>query len=185
MYLNNDYETFCVKVPRVFDWVNKSSVIKLKERINMRNKNLFNDFICCDFCLSSGEKSILWSSYGIERIGGSICINFNRGSDKRLSVFVNGEKQTDILEGNSFSATFEHLDLIEIQCNGTNDDSVSCCGDFKIMLHFHPNNECNVNLCNDIAVYLNYNDLMISVKSSVMLSAALSAARTTSSPSFT
>ncbi|MGE7112162.1 S-Ena type endospore appendage [Lysinibacillus sp. NPDC047702] len=150
MHLNKDHENHCVKVPRVFDWICKSTVIKLKEIIKMRNKNRFDDFICCDFCIPYGEKSTLWSSYGIKQIGGSICINFNMGNVKRLSVFVNGEKQAEIFEGGSFSATFKHLESIEVQCNRKNDDEGSCCGDLKIMLHFYPNDECNLNLFKDI-----------------------------------
>ena len=151
MQSNKNPTIHCVKVPRVLDWVNKSTVIKLKEIVHMEKKK-FDDLICCDFCIPCGEleRTILWTTYGISQIGGSICINFKRGYGNILSVFVNGEKQADVNEGSSFSATFTHLDSIEVQCNEKNVKADSCYGEFKIMFHFHPNDDCNLNSIKDI-----------------------------------
>lgn len=150
MHLNKDPDMHCIKVQRVLDWVNKSTVVKLKEIINMGNKNQFEDLICCDFCIPSGERSTLWSTYGINQIGGTICINFKRGNSKRLSVFINGEKQADVFEGSSFSATFKHLESIEIQCNEKDINTGSCCGEFKIMLHYYLYDDYNINSLENI-----------------------------------
>ena len=137
MQSNKNQTIHCVKVPRVLDWVNNSTVIKLKEIVHIKKKK-FDDLICCDFCVPCGEleRTILWTTYGISQIGGSICINFKRGYGNTLSVFINGEKQADVNEGSSFSATFTHLDSIEVQCNEKNVKADSCYGEFKIMFIF-------------------------------------------------
>ncbi len=151
MQLNENPTTHCLKVPKVFDQVNNSLVIKLKKIVHLKKKRL-DDLICCDFCIPCGEvgKSTLWTTYGLSQIGGSICINFKRGCGSSLAVFVNGEKQANINEGSSFSATFTHLDSIEVQCNGKSAQNDHCYGDFKLMLHFYQNDKCDLNSVNDI-----------------------------------
>lgn len=146
---NEKPSVHCVKVSKLYDWVNKSTVIKLKEIIQLDQKK-FDDVICCNFSVPSGEleRTILWTTYGINQIGGSICINFKSGHGNILSVFVNGEKQAEINEGSSFSATFTHLESIEVQCNGEN--TPSCHGEFKIMFHYHPSDDYKINSTRDI-----------------------------------
>ncbi|MGE7839152.1 S-Ena type endospore appendage [Lysinibacillus sp. NPDC093712] len=63
-------------------------VIKLREIIQLEQKK-FDDDICCDFSISSGEleRTILWTTYGMNQIGGSICINFKSGHGNIFSVF--------------------------------------------------------------------------------------------------
>ncbi|WP_409368557.1 DUF3992 domain-containing protein [Lysinibacillus sp. 38-6] len=141
----------CVKVPRVYDWLNKSTVIKLKETVQLEQKK-FDDFICCDFAIPSGqlERTNLWTTYGINQIGGSLCINFKSGYGNTLAVFVNDEKQAEIREGSSFSATFTHLESIEVQCDGKNVNSTSCRGEFQIMFHYHPNDDYQIYSPEDI-----------------------------------
>ncbi len=151
MQTNKNPTIHCVKVPRVLDWINNSIVIKLKEIVYL-DKKRFDDLICCDFCVPCGglERTILWTTYGISKIGGSICINLKSGCGNSISVFVNGEKQADINEGSSFSASFSHLDSIEVQCYGNNVKADSCHGEFKIMCHFHPNDNGAINSIKDI-----------------------------------
>lgn len=151
MQLNENPTTHCLKVLKVFDQVNNSLVINLKKTVHLKKKRL-DDLICCDFCIPCGEvgKSTLWTTYGLSQIGGSICINFKRGCGSSLAVFVNGEKQANINEGSSFSATFTHLDSIEVQCNGKSFQNDHCYGDFKLMLHFHQNDNCNLNSIKDV-----------------------------------
>ncbi|MEK4425724.1 DUF3992 domain-containing protein [Solibacillus sp. FSL K6-1523] len=141
----------CVKVPRVLDWITTSTVIKLKEKIQLDDTQL-HDLICCNFSVPCGEISptILWTTYGISQIGGTICINYYNGHGNPLTVFVNGEKQADVNEGNSFSGTFSHLSSIEVQCIENNGNIESCYGEFKIMFHFHPNDQNNFNSVQDI-----------------------------------
>lgn len=141
----------CVKVPRVLDWINTSTVIKFKEKILIDQIKL-HDLICCNFSIPCGElnPTTLWTTYGIRQIGGSICINYNRGHGNKLTVFVNGEKQADINEGNSFSGTFTHLHSIEVKCTEKNSNIESCFGEFKIMFHFHPNDRYSLTSVKDI-----------------------------------
>ncbi|UED81522.1 DUF3992 domain-containing protein [Lysinibacillus sp. CD3-6] len=145
---NEKPSVHCVKVSKIYDWVNNSTVIKLREMIQLEQKK-FDDYICCDFSVPSGqlERTILWTTYGINQIGGSICINFKSGYGNILSVFVNGEKQAEVNEGSSFSATFTHLDSIEVQCIG---NTPNCHGEFKIMFHYHPGNDYKLNSPRDI-----------------------------------
>ncbi|MEG0552903.1 MAG: DUF3992 domain-containing protein [Carnobacterium sp.] len=148
---NENTTIHCVKVPRVLDSINTSTVIKLKEKIQIDDIKL-HDFICCNFSIPCGElnPTTLWTTYGISRIGGSICIKHNSGHGNPLAVFVNGEKQADVNEGSSFSGTFSHLHSIEVRCNEKNVNTESCYGEFKIMFHFHPNDRCNFNSAEDI-----------------------------------
>ncbi|MGE7945976.1 DUF3992 domain-containing protein [Lysinibacillus sp. NPDC093688] len=151
MHSNNNLTVHCVKVPRVLDWISKSTVIKLKKFVHLE-KRTFDDLICCDFSVlcEEIERTMLWTTYGISQIGGSICINFKKGYGNVLSVFVNGEKLADVKEGKSFSGTFTHLESIEVQCNGENVEADSnCYGEFKIMLHFIADNY-KINSINDI-----------------------------------
>ncbi|MFJ7667525.1 DUF3992 domain-containing protein [Lysinibacillus sp. NPDC097195] len=141
----------CVKVPRVYDWLNKTTVLKLKQTVQLERKQ-FDDYICCDFAIPSGqvERTNLWTTYGINQIGGSLCINFKSGYDHTLVVFVNDEKQAEIREGSSFSATFTHLESIEVQCEGKSVNLTSCRGEFKIMFHYHPNGDYQLYSAKDI-----------------------------------
>lgn len=148
---NENATIHCVKVPKVLDWINTSTVIKLKEKVHIDEIKL-QDLICCNFSIPCGElnPTTLWTTYGISHIGGSICINYNRGHGNKLTVFVNGEKQADVNEGSSFSGTFTHLHSINVQCKEQNSNTESCYGEFKIMFHFYPNDRCNVTSIKDI-----------------------------------
>ncbi|MGE7021638.1 DUF3992 domain-containing protein [Solibacillus cecembensis] len=141
----------CVKVPRVLDWINTSTVIKLKEKVHLEDIQL-HDLICCNFSVPCGElnPTTLWTTYGIGQIGGTICINYHNGYGNKLAVVVNGEKQADIIEGSSFSGTFTRLHSIEVQCTDKSTNTESCYGEFKIMFHFYPNDQSNFNSVQDI-----------------------------------
>ncbi|MED0679035.1 DUF3992 domain-containing protein [Aneurinibacillus thermoaerophilus] len=148
--IRQNFTAHCLKVPKVFDWVNRAISIKLQEEIQI-GKNLFTDFMCCSFQIPCGEKerSTLWTSFGVGHIGGSICIEFKRGCGQPLDVFINGQRVTSISEGSSFSATYSHLQSIEIMCNGTDNIGV-CCGEFKINVHFEPGSDCDLHSHRDI-----------------------------------
>ena len=151
-YMQNENATLhCIKVPRVLDWINTSTEIKFKEKVRIDDIKL-HDLICCNFSIPCGElnPTTLWTTYGINQIGGSICINYNNGHGNPLAVFVNGEKHADVNEGSSFSGTFTHLHSIEVQCKEKNVNTESCFGEFKIMFHYHPNDRCNLNSVKDI-----------------------------------
>lgn len=149
MNINKNQTSQCVKVLRVFDWINKTTDIKLKKLVHFEDKT-FDDLICSHFCIQAGDigKYLLWTTYGINQIGGSICINFTSGNGNSLVVFVNSEKRAELKEGNSFSGTFTQLDSIEVKCNGENANS--CYGEFKIMFHFSANDDRSIKSIKDI-----------------------------------
>ncbi|OIJ09406.1 hypothetical protein BKP35_16245 [Anaerobacillus arseniciselenatis] len=140
----------CIKVPKVFDWVNRTTIIKLHEEIPLEKKKV-KDVLCCVFQIPCGgkERSTLWTSYGIYNIGGSICIEYKKGCGEPLDVFINQLKVTSIPEGSSFTATFSRLESVEIQCNGTDVTGV-CCGDFKIAVYIDTKNNCDLHSHRDI-----------------------------------
>lgn len=152
MESNNTLTTHCLRVSKVFDWISKPLFIKLKKCI-LVDKQRFDDFICCDFSVPCKEleKTTLWTSYGINEIGGSICIKLKSGCGGLLSVFINGKKEANISEGSSFSGTFLCLDSIEVRCEGIKNKHDSCCfGEFKINSHYYCSGNCNISSPKDI-----------------------------------
>ncbi|MCI1693403.1 DUF3992 domain-containing protein [Aneurinibacillus aneurinilyticus] len=145
-----NFTTHCLRVPKVFDWVNRTTFIKLQEEIQIE-KNLFTDCICCSFQILCEEKerSTLWTSFGVGHIVGSVCIEFKRGCGQPLDVFINDQKVTSISEGSTFSATFSHLQSVEVMCAGTDTTGV-CYGEFKINVHFEPDPNCGLHSHRDI-----------------------------------
>ncbi|WLR51936.1 DUF3992 domain-containing protein [Bacillus tianshenii] len=133
----------CIKVPKIFDWVSKPTLIKLREKIKLDEKKA-SDYLCCDFHIPCGveERTTLWTSFGINKIGGSICIDFKSGCGGPLDVFINGKKEASVEEGSSFAATFSPLHSVEVVCSEPGDRTDCCIGEFKIILHYSPTNDC-------------------------------------------
>ncbi|MFC6600972.1 S-Ena type endospore appendage [Ectobacillus funiculus] len=52
-----------------------------------------------------------------------------------MIVIINGKVAASLFEGQSFCATIVDLQSVELLCQGK-DDSESCIGEFKIVLHF-------------------------------------------------
>jgi hypothetical protein len=140
----------CIKVCKVYDWVSQAAFLELQEEIQLGGK-LFTDCICCSFHIPCGEEepTTLWTSYGIQHIGGSICIEYKNGCGQLLDVFINHEKVASLFEGSSFSASYSALETVEIKCNGTTVVG-SCCGEFKINVHVEPTSKCDLHSFQDI-----------------------------------
>ncbi|WP_099364756.1 S-Ena type endospore appendage [Fredinandcohnia onubensis] len=141
----------CIRTKKVFDWVNRIVHIKEKEVISFpHKKEQFKDCICCDFKIkcNSSSKTLLWQGYGIDHVTASVRIKLNTSCGCELDIFVNGEKINTICEGQSFCGTIGKVKHIEIQCNGKEKHSNSCCcGDFELDIHYsHVEEPCNVDI---------------------------------------
>lgn len=141
---------YCIKVPKIYDWINKTAFINLKEEISLDDK-IESDFLCCDFHVpcSSEKKTTLWTSSGIRRIGGSICISFCGCGP--LEVFINDKKVSSVLDGNSYIATFSDIRSVEVLCKGSKNNETYCSGEFKITLHYDSEIECHLSSYKDVA----------------------------------
>lgn len=106
----------CIEALKVYDWVNRSLNIKLKELIEL--KKIVNNVICSDFISPcNGTRTTIFTNVGLERVTGSITIRYCNGCDGEMKVLINGKKVTTLRFGQTFSTTTGYLEKIEVECN--------------------------------------------------------------------
>ncbi|SES17906.1 hypothetical protein SAMN04487944_12211 [Gracilibacillus ureilyticus] len=93
----------CVKVLKLYDWINKVSGIQLKKPIN--NQKLVTDKICGNFSVSCENNQQLWSVKGKLSVSGSVTVYHQIGSDQ-LDVIVNGVTVAKVGKGEEIALDF-------------------------------------------------------------------------------
>ncbi|MFC6600973.1 S-Ena type endospore appendage [Ectobacillus funiculus] len=73
----------CIKVTKMYDWVNLMSEIKIKEKICIDHPEIFTDIICCEFRVPCDRTtpSTIWAKAGIENISGTLAIEYTCGCE--------------------------------------------------------------------------------------------------------
>jgi hypothetical protein len=140
-------EKQCINVLKVFDWVTRLVTIKLKEAIEVK-PIIQSNVICCPFSSPcDGTRTTVWTGMGLKNITGSFTIRFCSGCDGTMDIIVNGKKLTSLKIGQTFSATVDHLTIIEVQCNSQSDTGF-CDGELEIKLHFDLRDDHEIDIKN-------------------------------------
>ena len=125
-------DKFCVKVPKVYDWVTKE--VKFHTCISFADCFTITDQICNDFMIEcSSDTTSLWvaNSDNIPRAG-TISVSFDEGCGDELAVFVNGNLAFSVGKGKTRVQTVESLRSLEVSCsNGTG----ICKGEYSLRIH--------------------------------------------------
>ena len=125
-------DKFCVKVPKVYDWITKEA--KFHTCLSLVECCTITDQICSDFTLEcSSDTTSLWvaNSDNIP-LAGTISVSFDEGCGDELAVFVNGSLAFSVGKGETRVRTVESLRSLEVSCsNGTG----ICKGKYSLSIH--------------------------------------------------
>lgn len=127
----NDHH--CIKVSRIYDWVNRRSQVHFK-RFLLKTKKLITDEVSGDICIKKDchKPLLLWEGNSHINITGTVTL-FNKSNYRsRIDVYINNSYEFSVEQKQSRSITVEELNSLMVQSSG----SETCVGEFSIILHY-------------------------------------------------
>lgn len=144
-------ELQCVRVNKVFDWINHFTEIKMKEKMVWSKDDCFKNNICLPFQIRcDGSKSILWNGNEMKEVTGVLSITINQQCRGTVELFINGERMASLTGGQSYSAVISDVELVEVSCFDSN-SSKRCQGTLEMQLISVDKQKCD---CKKIIGYL-------------------------------
>ena len=125
-------DTFCVKVPKVYDWITKEADFHTCS--SFAECVTITDQICNNFTLEcSSDTTSLWVANSDNIPGaGTISVSFDEGCGDELAVFVNDNLAFSVGKGKTRVQTVASLRSLKVSCpNGTG----SCKGEYTLRIH--------------------------------------------------